>query len=174
MHEEITGFDPVLPGGSYYTTGDFFGTLSEESLSVLIPVSHNYHVRGYIAIHVPLSVLTHEKESYLLPYYITLIALAVLGLLFVAANWLIVYYPLRRLRKAAGDYAIGNFQTPISLERDDELGYLAHTMDFMAGALRDYDEDQRKLISNVSHDFRSPLTSIKGYIEAILDRNHSA
>lgn len=169
MHEEITGFDPVLPGGSYYTTGDFFGTLSEESLSVLIPVSHNYHVRGYIAIHVPLSVLTHEKESYLLPYYITLIALAVLGLLFVAANWLIVYYPLRRLRKAAGDYAIGNFQTPISLERDDELGYLAHTMDFMAGALRDYDEDQRKLISNVSHDFRSPLTSIKGYIEAILD-----
>ena len=39
----------------------------------------------------------------------------------------------------------------------------------MAGALRDYDEDQRKLISNVSHDFRSPLTSIKGYIEAILD-----
>lgn len=61
------------------------------------------------------------------------------------------------------------FQTPISLERDDELGYLAHTMDFMAGALRDYDEDQRKLISNVSHDFRSPLTSIKGYIEAILD-----
>ena len=81
-----------------------------------IPVSHNYHVRGYIAIHVPLSVLTHEKESYLLPYYITLIALAVLGLLFVAANWLIVYYPLRRLRKAAGDYAIGNFQTPISLE----------------------------------------------------------
>ena len=136
---------------------------------MLIPVSHNYHVRGYIAIHVPLTVLTHEKESYLLPYYITLIMLAVMALLFAAANWLIVYYPLRRLRKAAGDYAIGNFQTPISLERDDELGYLAHTMDFMAGALRDYDEDQRKLISNVSHDFRSPLTSIKGYIEAILD-----
>ena len=102
-------------------------------LSVLIPVSHNYHVRGYIAIHVPLSVLTHEKESYLLPYYITLIALAVLGLLFAAANWLIVYYPLRRLRKAAGDYAIEISRRP-SLERDDELGYLAHTMDFMAGA----------------------------------------
>ena len=169
MHEEISGFNPVLSSGSYYTTGNFFGTLPEKSLSVLIPVSHNYHVRGYIAIHVPLTVLTHEKESYLLPYYIKFIALAVLALLFAAANWLIVYCPLRKLRKAAGDYAIGDFQTPISLERDDELGYLAHTMDFMAGSLRDYDEDQRKLISNVSHDFRSPLTSIKGYIEAILD-----
>ncbi len=36
-------------------------------------------------------------------------------------------------------------------------------------ALKDQDEDQRKLISNISHDFRSPLTSIKGYIEAMLD-----
>ncbi|MCI8585155.1 MAG: cell wall metabolism sensor histidine kinase WalK, partial [Lachnospiraceae bacterium] len=53
--------------------------------------------------------------------------------------------------------------------REDELGFLADTMDFMAEALKDYDEDQRKLISNISHDFRSPLTSIKGYIEAMLD-----
>ena len=114
-------------------------------------------------------MLTHEKESYLLPYYLTFLAIMVLALLFVISNWLIIYRPLRKLRRAAGDYAVGNFEKPISLDREDELGYLSHTMDFMAGALRDYDEDQRKLISNVSHDFRSPLTSIKGYIEAILD-----
>lgn len=64
---------------------------------------------------------------------------------------------------------MGNYNTPIHMERDDELGFLAHTMDFMAQSLKDYDEDQRKLISNISHDFRSPLTSIKGYIEAMLD-----
>lgn len=165
----IDHFDPVLPGGRYYTTGDFFSTLEEESLSVLVPVTHNYHVRGYIAIHTPMSVLTHEKESYLFPYYVTLIALCILGILFAFANWMILYHPLRKLSRTAGDYAVGKFDKPISLDREDELGYLAHTMDFMAGALRDYDEDQRKLISNVSHDFRSPLTSIKGYIEAILD-----
>ena len=42
-------------------------------------------------------------------------------------------------------------------------------MNFMASSLKDSDEDQRKMISNISHDFRSPLTSIKGYIEAMLD-----
>ena len=168
-HQEIPEFTSVLPDGSYYTTGNFFHMFSEETLSVLIPVSHDYHVRGYIAIHVPLTVLTHEKESYLLPYYLTFLAIMVLALLFVISNWLIIYRPLRKLRRAAGDYAVGNFEKPISLDREDELGDLSHTMDFMAGALRDYDEDQRKLISNVSHDFRSPLTSIKGYIEAILD-----
>lgn len=42
-------------------------------------------------------------------------------------------------------------------------------MNFMSSSLKDSDEDQRKMISNISHDFRSPLTSIKGYIEAMLD-----
>ena len=91
---------------------------SEETLSVLIPVSHDYHVRGYIAIHVPLTVLTHEKESYLLPYYLTFLAIMVLALLFVISNWLIIYRPLRKLRRAAGDYAVGNFEKPISLDRE--------------------------------------------------------
>jgi signal transduction histidine kinase len=55
------------------------------------------------------------------------------------------------------------------MDREDELGNLSRTMKFMADTLQDNDEDQRKMISNISHDFRSPLTSIKGYIEAMLD-----
>lgn len=167
--QTIPDFNPVLSGGRYYMTGDFFGMFGEETLSTLIPVTHNYHVRGYIAIHTPMSVITREKEGYLFPYYVAMVVLMVLGFLFAAANWLIVYRPLRKLRKAAVEYAAGNFNYSISMERDDELGFLSHTMDFMADSLRDNDEDQRKMISNISHDFRSPLTSIKGYIEAMLD-----
>ena len=166
---EIPNFNSVLPGGKYYMTGDFFVMFSEKTLSVLIPVSHNYHVRGYIAIHTPISVVVRMKEGYLFPFYITLILLMILGLFFAFANWIIVYLPLRKLYRCAEEYAMGNYNTPIHMERDDELGFLAHTMDFMAQSLKDYDEDQRKLISNISHDFRSPLTSIKGYIEAMLD-----
>ena len=165
----IPDFNPVLPGGRYYTTGNFFGMFSEEMLSVLVPVSHNYHVRGYIAIHTPVSVIVHEKEGYLFPFYIALITLMVLSSVFVFSIWIMICYPLQRLRKSAAGYASGNFQTPTGIKRNDEIGYLAYTMDFMAQSLKDYDEDQRKLISNISHDFRSPLTSIKGYIEAILD-----
>lgn len=165
----IPEFNSVLPGGKYYMVGDFFGMFSEETLSVLIPVSHNYHVRGYIAIHTPMSVIVHEKEGYLFSFYVTMILLMGLAFLFAGANWLIVFWPIRRMRKGAGEYALGNYGTPIHLNREDELGFLSDTMDFMAQALKDQDEDQRKLISNISHDFRSPLTSIKGYIEAMLD-----
>lgn len=165
----IPEFNSVLPGGKYYMVGDFFGMFSEKTLSVLIPVSHNYHVRGYIAIHTPMSVIIREKEGYLFSFYVTMILLMGLAFLFAGANWLIVFWPIRRMRKGAGEYALGNYGTPIHLNREDELGFLSDTMDFMAQALKDQDEDQRKLISNISHDFRSPLTSIKGYIEAMLD-----
>ena len=52
---------------------------------------------------------------------------------------------------------------------NDEIGYLAASLNYMAAELSTLEEDQRKFIANVSHDFRSPLTSIKGYIEAIMD-----
>lgn len=167
--QTIPDFNSVLPGGKYYTTGDFFGMFSEETLSVLIPISHNYHVRGYIAIHTPMSVIVREKEGYLFSFYIAMVALMGLGFVFAGLIWLMICRPLRKLYRSAGEYVMGNYSTPIDMEREDELGFLAHTMDFMAQSLKDYDEDQRKLISNISHDFRSPLTSIKGYIEAMLD-----
>lgn len=165
----IPEFNSVLPGGKYYMTEDFFGMFSEQTLSVLIPVSHNYHVRGYIAIHTPMSVIVREKEGYLISFYITMILLLGLAFLFAAANWLMIILPIRRIRRGAGEYALGNYSVPIHMNREDELGFLADTMDFMAESLKDQEEDQRKLISNISHDFRSPLTSIKGYIEAMLD-----
>ena len=55
------------------------------------------------------------------------------------------------------------------MHSNDEIGYLAASLNYMANELNTLEEDQRKFISNVSHDFRSPLTSIKGYVEAMLD-----
>ena len=49
------------------------------------------------------------------------------------------------------------------------MGYLAKTPNYMADRINQNGEYQRTFIANVSHDFRSPLTSIKGYVEAILD-----
>ena len=49
------------------------------------------------------------------------------------------------------------------------MGYLAGTMNYMSSELDKAEEYQHSFIANISHDFRSPLTSIKGYLEAILD-----
>ena len=101
--------------------------------------------------------------------YITMIYLMVLGLLFAIANWLIVYRPLRKLKKPVPNMLQVILTIPSSQIGQMNWDPFARTMNFMASSLKDSDEDQRKMISNISHDFRSPLTSIKGYIEAMLD-----
>ena len=49
------------------------------------------------------------------------------------------------------------------------MGYLSASLNYMSSQLRDMEDYQKKFVANVSHDFRSPLTSIKGYVEAMTD-----
>ena len=81
----------------------------------------------------------------------------------------IVYSPLRKITNGAKAYAEGDLKYEIKVHSNDEMGYLAATLNYMSDKLDDTENYQKKFISNVSHDFRSPLTSIKGYLEAILD-----
>lgn len=80
-----------------------------------------------------------------------------------------IYRPISKITKTAKKYAKGDFTAQIDVHSNDEIGYLANTLNYMATELDTLEEDQRKFVSNVSHDFRSPLTSIKGYVEAMLD-----
>jgi len=49
------------------------------------------------------------------------------------------------------------------------MGYLSSSLNYMSSQLRDMDDYQKKFVANVSHDFRSPLTSIRGYVQAMAD-----
>ena len=73
------------------------------------------------------------------------------------------------MNKAARIIADGNFDRRIDVTTNDEMGYLADTLNYMSGELSKSGEYQHKFVANVSHDFRSPLTSIKGFVEAIMD-----
>ena len=81
----------------------------------------------------------------------------------------LVYIPLRKITKGAESFADGNYHYEVNVDTRDEMGYLAAALNYMSGKIADSEDDQKKFIANVSHDFRSPLTSIKGYLEAMLD-----
>jgi signal transduction histidine kinase len=101
--------------------------------------------------------------------YLTLLLIFLCAFILMAVILYVVYFPIRRITRVADDYARGDFTPRIEVNSNDEIGYLAASLNYMAAELDSLEEDQRKFISNVSHDFRSPLTSIKGYVEAILD-----
>lgn len=165
----IEDFDPAGFGTSYYMTGDFFGEFKQDTLSVIAPINYNYRVRGYLVIHTAMSSLEAEKENILNIMYITLAVLLVLALAALLIVGFILYYPLKKIIKAASEYAVGNLTYQVEVDTEDELGHLADSMNLMARELNEKEEYERKFVANISHDFRSPLTSIKGYVEAMMD-----
>ncbi len=101
--------------------------------------------------------------------YILLLVVFLASLLPVIVFLFRIYRPLNRIILAAALYTDGNAHPPIQYDRDDELGLLTASINYLAENMHNSGEYQRKFISNISHDFRSPLTSIKGYVEAMLD-----
>jgi signal transduction histidine kinase len=87
----------------------------------------------------------------------------------VLVFWFMLYRPLQKIIQNAAEYAAGNSPPPIDYENDDELGQLNTSVNYLSTATSEACDAQKEFIANVSHDFRSPLTSIKGYVDAILD-----
>ena len=116
-----------------------------------------------------MSVIWEMSNSNLNVVYITAAILFILSLIILLVFTKTVYFPLQKITEGANEYAAGNLEYRIDLNTRDEMGYLAGTLNYMSGELNKLEEYQRNFIANVSHDFRSPLTSIKGYLEAIID-----
>lgn len=167
--ENINGFDISDFGNRYSCTGTFYNYFEEEQLSVFAPISINYRVKGYVFIHKPMGKLHSYTNGLMNIAYITLAILFLCAFLLLAIFTYTIILPIKKITRAANEYASGNFEHPVDVHTNDEIGYLAASLSYMANELNTLEEDQRKFVSNVSHDFRSPLTSIKGYVEAMLD-----
>ena len=165
----IEHFNPTDTGSDYYMVGDFYGSFDEPMVSVLSPINSDFRVKGYVVMHYPLAGLDDDLNSVLNMSYISLGIMFVLSLVVLLLFTTVVYIPLRKITKATEEYANGNLTWQIPVKKDDEIGYLAASLNYMASELSKGEDNQKQFIANVSHDFRSPLTSIKGYIEAMVD-----
>lgn len=169
LSASISGFDPTGADSHHGFVGHFFGCFSEDMVSVYAPMVNGFSTRGYVILHYPLTALDQAVNDTLNVVYLTSLVMFLLSLLLLLLLHLIVLRPMHQITKAAKEYAAGNLSYEYSFHSGDEMGVLSETLAYMASALSQTSEDQRKFVTNVSHDFRSPLTSIKGYIEAILD-----
>lgn len=84
--------------------------------------------------------------------------------------------PLAKLQTAARNIKEGNLDFEITAEADDEFGEICRDFEEMRVRLKvnaeekiEYDRENKELISNISHDLKTPITAIKGYVEGIMD-----
>ncbi|MEH7177424.1 sensor histidine kinase [Neobacillus vireti] len=104
-------------------------------------------------------------------------------LILIATNGLLAYFvsksiikPINQLKKAAQFIKNGNLEHSIRATRNDEIGQLTQSFEEMRIQLKEshkiqkqYEDNRKELIAHISHDLKTPITSIKGYIEGIRD-----
>ncbi len=95
----------------------------------------------------------------------------------VIASCIVIYYfsqkmivnPLSEMSGVARKIAQGDVDKRVEIHSDDEMEEFANAFNVMADSLQKVEQNRKEFISNVSHELRSPMTSIKGFIGGILD-----
>lgn len=77
--------------------------------------------------------------------------------------------PLRQMSNAAKSFAKGDFSARVPIRDSDEIGQLSAAFNNMAASLTSLEEMRRSFVANVSHELKTPMTSIAGFIDGILD-----
>ncbi|HCW79741.1 MAG TPA: sensor histidine kinase [Ruminococcaceae bacterium] len=89
-----------------------------------------------------------------------------------AVVWLFTYrlvQPLRKMASAARSFGKGNFSARVPVTSHDEIGQLAEAFNNMADSLASSETANRNFVANVSHELKTPMTTIAGFIDGILD-----
>ena len=165
----INDFDYGDLKGKHDILWDFYGLFSEPELSVFSPISNSFEIKGYVVINIPESAIVERVYDTFNTNYLTLAIVLILSSAFLVLYFFQVHSPIKEITRATNEYSKGNLSYHVKPMHNDEIGRLGMSLDYMASQLNESDKFQQKFLSNISHDFRSPLTSIKGYLEAIQD-----
>ncbi len=165
----VENFDPTTISGSYYDVGPYYDAYDGDVINVIAPITSDFKVKGYVVIYSSMIDIEQSAADLLNISYVILIVLLLLSMIILIFFTEMVYIPLKKITHATEQYASGNMHYEFQVDSEDEIGYLAACLSFMASEIARAEDDQKKFVANVSHDFRSPLTSIRGYLEAMLD-----
>lgn len=156
-------------GQSIEAQGDFGGMLSEPSLTVGYPVFVNKRFAGGVLVHASLlEIQKNFREIYRLTLWAILVSVAVAyGILYIQIRR--ISNPLREISEAAKIISGGELHKRLDISTGDEIEELGRSFNNMAETLEKIEENRRNFVANISHDLRSPMTSIRGFIEGIID-----
>jgi len=143
--------------------------LNSNIMLVGIPIGGESKVSGALIISAPLAAINETKG-------IIKEQLMIVTVILILTSLLITYYfskaftkPILKINEAAAKMADGNLSIRIDVESSDELGMLSNTINNLSVQLQKIEQLRKDLIANVSHEFRTPLSLIKGYAETIRD-----
>lgn len=123
----------------------------------------------YLMLIFPISYLSDFSATLLTALIITVLVIGLIGAGLYYYITVSLLKPVRSITHAAERYAAGDFSERLAQTGDPELDYLGGTMNRMAEFIDRNERSRRTFISNVSHELKTPMTTIGGFVDGILD-----
>ena len=170
MPEEMTG--EILREGETYRRDDLGGLYEQKRFVVGVPAVNAFtgEAAGVVYAVSTSASLDSMWQGFIGLFFMT--ALVVLMVSFMASSVFTMrqVQPIREMAQATRRYAEGDFDIRMyDYGRDDEIGELAASFNDMAEALQESERQRREFIANISHELKTPMTTIAGYTDGILD-----
>ncbi len=154
----------------FRTTGTLEGVFDAQMLVSTHPFALDEQPAGFVMAVQPVS---EGRAVYLggIMRLFLLSALVVLALAFVVIFYISnrLVRPLRGMVRATQQYAKGDFSYRVSARENDELRLLAEAFNQMAVSLATLESSRRSFVANISHELKTPMTTIGGFIDGMLD-----
>ena len=162
----------VFSTGCVTTTGIIQGLYEEERFVAAVPITDSlgYGV-GIVIVSTPMEQVNHIlqkiSDTYLL-VSVLVVVLAVVMMSLLARNQ---SKPLRAMAKAANDFGHGNLDARVQVDpkSSDEVQDLALAFNNMASSLQQSEYQRQEFVANVSHELKTPMTTISGFVDGMLD-----
>lgn len=173
VHSQTTIPEGILNtsmSGEYFELGNLGGRYKDAFYTVGMPLyDNNSNVIGTIFASSPASLL-HDLLGNLVKMFI-ICALVPVVLLFITV-YAISYTltrPLQLMSEASRSMSKGDFSKRIPVNGDDEINELAAAFNQMTNSLVQLEGMRRSFIANVSHELKTPMTTIEGFVDGIID-----
>ena len=156
--------------GIYTENGRLSNYYREPQYTVCMPIRIGESTTiGYLFVSSTSEDLMQFSKEMVKIFLVCAIAVLLITFIITYFVTLKMVRPLREMSAAAKKFGQGDFSSRIRIDSDDEIGQLAMSFNNMAQSLSTLESMRRSFIANVSHELKTPMTSIGGFIDGILD-----
>lgn len=134
-----------------------------------IPIRYNSAVIGGIFYYFPPGIMKNTLRDFSSMIFLSLIIAMMIAMGLIAFESQHISGPLKQINTAVLEIASGKFDKRVNLSSNDEIAQLASSFNYMADSLQHLEEMRASFVSDISHELRTPMTSISGFVQGIID-----
>lgn len=161
--------EKVLSGETVTGNSVVGGRSTKLNYIIGIPMEQSGQIIGGIFYFFPSGLGGSTVEKFSKTLFVTLIVAMLLSLVLIYFEARHISKPLKEINTAALEIASGKFDKRVQVTSKDEVAQLSSSFNHMADSLTHLEEMRQSFVSDISHELRTPMTSISGFVEGILD-----